>query len=142
MTVKVRNIYSKIGFLLYPVENGEDITEIDRIFSLFHFLPKTINLCASYRGQEPLFLHFLLLVRTRFLYWPTPLGFHEQLPCNLPIYPSLFINLHISTLKMEAVCSAETLVSALKNVCFHNPKDVMLIVCEWEWLWLCMCVYD
>jgi hypothetical protein len=96
--------------------------------SLFHFLPMTINFYASYKGWEPFFLHLVLLARTRFLYWPTAFGFCKQLPCNLPLYPSLFMNLHISTLKMEAVCSLETLESAFKNVCFHNPKDIMLIM--------------
>lgn len=51
----------------------------------------------------------------------TPLlGSHEHCPCNLPNQPSLFLNINISTLNMEAACSSETWVSIHTTAHCHN----------------------
>jgi hypothetical protein len=53
-------------------------------------------------GWVPNFTHFP---------WP-----HDILPCNLHIYPSLFVNLHTSSVKTGAVRFSETLVSTHKTI--------------------------
>jgi hypothetical protein len=52
---------------------------------------------------------------------PCCLGDH--FPCNRPIQLSQFLNLHTSTLNMEAKCSSKTQVSAYKIIGCHNPQD-------------------
>jgi hypothetical protein len=63
------------------------------------------------------------------------IGLHSLLPlteshlCNLPTYPSQYLNLHTSNLKMEAACSSETLVSAYKTTRCHNTGGHNLSSC-------------
>jgi hypothetical protein len=53
---------------------------------------------------------------------PSHLGFHDDLPCNLSLYPSLPEPTHFDP-KMEAAYSSETSSSAHKITLCHSPVN-------------------
>jgi hypothetical protein len=57
----------------------------------------------------------------------SPVGFHVHLPFNVLTPRRQFLNLHISTLKMEATCSAEMSVSVNKVLCQNSEHQNLKI---------------
>jgi predicted membrane protein len=67
-------------------------------------------------------VHFFPLARTRFLFYPFSFRLMTTLLATF-LTAGLFLYLHTITLKMEAACSSETLVSTHKTAWCNNPQD-------------------
>jgi hypothetical protein len=84
-------------------------------------LSMSLPTCDSKPGAN--FVHSFLFPRSEFLSFPPILVSHKQFLCKLLMWWMLFLNLYISTRKLQEDYSYETLISDHKTTRCHNPEN-------------------